>query len=230
VLTDVGAGFKPAPTKTIMTFDPDIHHRRSIRLKEYDYSQPGAYFVTVCTHNRECLFGHIQENVMVMNDAGRMIEKWWQELPRKYPIVDMDAYTVMPNHFHGIVSIVGAVSRDHIEPFSRCCVGAALRGRPEELTTKDRGQPHRVAPTLGDMINWFKTMTTNDYIRGKHNQWRPFPGKLWQRNYYEHVIWDEHDLNEVREYITNNPAGWDRDDDNPAFVGAGFKPAPTPLI
>jgi len=129
---------------------------------------------------------------MVMNEAGGMIEKWWQELPNKYPMIDTDVYTVMPNHFHGIVAIVGA----------------DLRGHP--------GQPHRVAPTVGDMIDWFKTMTTNDYIRGvNHGQWRPFPGKLWQRNYYEHIIRDEGDLNAIREYIVNNPAGWDTDNENP---------------
>jgi len=183
-----------------MTFDPDIHHRRSIRLKNYDYSQPGPYFVTVCTHNRESLFGHIHENAMIMNEAGGMVDRWWRELPKKYPMIDTDAHTVMPNHFHGIVVIVGA----------------ALRGRPDESNPNNGGQPHRVAPTLGDMIDWFKTMTTNDYIRGvKHGQWRPFPGKLWQRNYYEHVIRDEGDLNAIREYITNNPASWDKDNENP---------------
>ena len=188
-----------------MTFTPNIHHRRSIRLKNYDYSQPGAYFVTVCTHNRDSLFGHIHENAMIMNEAGVMIDRWWRELPKKYPMVDTDDYMVMPNHFHGIVAIVGA----------------ALRGRPDGSDPNiagDRpgGQPHRVAPTLGDMIDWFKTMTTNDYIRGvKQCQWRPFPGKLWQRNYYEHVIRNEHDLNAIREYVVNNPASWEKDNENP---------------
>ena len=183
-----------------MTFDPDIHHRRSLRLKNYDYSRPGAYFVTVCTHNRESLFGHIHENAMILNEAGSMIDRWWRELPNKYPMIDTDVYTVMPNHFHGIVAIVGA----------------ALCGRPDGSDSNNGGQPHRVAPTLGGMIDWFKTMTTNDYIRGvKQCQWRPFPGKLWQRNYYEHVIRDEGDLNAIREYIVNNPASWDKDNENP---------------
>jgi len=183
-----------------MTFDPDIHHRRSIRLKNYDYSRPGAYFVTVCTHNRESLFGHIHENAMILNEAGGMVERWWRELPNKYPMIDTDAYSVMPNHLHGIIAIVGA----------------ALRGRPDGSNPNKGGQPHRVAPTLGDMINWFKTMTTNDYIHGvKQCQWRPFPGKLWQRNYYEHVIRDERDLIAIREYVINNPAGWEKDIENP---------------
>jgi REP element-mobilizing transposase RayT len=183
-----------------MTFNPDNHHRCSIRLKNYDYSQTGAYFVTACAQNRECLFGNIQDNVMVLNDAGIMIEKWWLELAIKFPAIDIDAYMVMPNHFHGIVAIVGA----------------ALRGRPNLDHSIPEGQPHRVAPSLGDILNWFKTMTTNDYIQGvKNHQWHPFPGKLWQRNYYEHIIRNEDDLEAIREYIINNPIRWADDEENP---------------
>jgi len=183
-----------------MTFNPDIHHRRSIRLKNYDYSQAGAYFVTVCAQNRDCLFGEITDAVMRLNDAGRMIETWWHELAHKFPMIDMDVYTVMPNHFHGIVAIVGA----------------ALRGRPNPDHSIPEEQPHRVAPPLGDIVNWFKTMTTNDYIQNvRHHQWRPFPGKLWQRNYYEHIIRNEEDLNKIREYIMYNPIRWADDEENP---------------
>ena len=147
---------------------------------------------------------------MVLNDAGRMIEQWWRELVHKYPMVDMEVYTVMPKHFHGIVAIVGA----------------ALRGRPDEANTNDAGQPHRAAPTLGNMIDWFKTMTTNEYIRGvKHNQWRPFAGKLWQRNYYEHIIRNEQDLNAIRGYVINNPKGWDKDEENPVSGARHAVPA-----
>ena len=93
-----------------MKYDPDIHHRRSIRLKGYDYSQAGAYFVTICTQNRECLFGEILDGEMALNDAGRMIKTIWHELPEHYPGVGIDAFQVMPNHMHGIV-IVGAGPR-----------------------------------------------------------------------------------------------------------------------
>jgi putative transposase len=91
-----------------MKYNPEIHHRRSIRLKGYDYSQQGAYFITICTHNRECLFGKIVNGAMVLNDAGKMVEKWWYELNTKFPNIEPDAHITMPNHFHGIIIIVGA--------------------------------------------------------------------------------------------------------------------------
>ncbi|MHB8844544.1 MAG: transposase [Nitrospirota bacterium] len=154
---------------------------------------------------------------MIMNDAGRMIEQWWQELPNKYPMIDMDAYTVMPNHVHGIISIVGSAPDNSNDGSNNIIVGAAQLGCPK---TDDPGQPHRVAPALGAMIDWFKTMTTNEYIRGvKHKQWSPFAGRFWLRNYYEHIIRNEQDLTAVREYIMSNPAGWDRDDYHPAPAG-----------
>jgi REP element-mobilizing transposase RayT len=185
-------------------YNPDLHHRRSIRLKGYDYCQPGVYFVTICTQDRECLFGEIVGGRMELNDAGRMIGRWWAELNRKFPTVETDEHFVMPNHFHGLVVIIG-----HADP-----VGAALRGRPRKT-----GHPHRGAPTLGDMMDWFKTMTTNDYIRGiKQQGWSAFRGKLWQRNYYEHIVRNEDEMNRIREYIVNNPAHWPEDENHPDRV------------
>jgi len=108
----------------------------------------------------------------------------------------------MPNHFHGIVNIAGA---------GRCGRDSKL-GQPHDKS----GQPRGVAPTLGDIVNWFKTMTTNQYIRGvKQNGWLPFGGKLWQRNYYEHIIRSEEELNHIRQYIVDNPANWRTDEENP---------------
>ena len=180
-----------------MKYDPEKHHRRSVRLQGYDYAQTGAYFVTICTQNRECLFGEILDGSVQLNAAGQMIEIWWLKLNKKFQTVATDHYIVMPNHFHGIV-------------------GATPRGRPESNGQSHEGQPHGVAPTVGDIVNWYKTMTTNEYIRCvKKFGWSPFPGRLWQRNYYEHIIRDDDDLNRIREYIIYNPAKWDEDDDNP---------------
>jgi len=109
-------------------YDPKAHHRRSIRLDGYDYSQESWYFVTVCTQDRRCIFGEIIEDRMQLNDAGLMIESWWKKLADKFPIIQTDEYIVMPNHFHGIVY-----------------VGAAPCGRP--IIVMERGQPHGVAPT-----------------------------------------------------------------------------------
>ncbi|QFY91129.1 transposase [Magnetovirga frankeli] len=204
-------------------YDPAIHHRRSIRLQGYDYSQAGAYFVTLCTQDRECLFGDIVNGEMRMNDAGKMIQAVWDEIPANYPGVDIDSFIVMPNHIHGIVVIVGA----------------APRGRPDSAYSQDGqargpiGQPQGVAPTrlsLPDMVHRFKTMTTKRYADGvKRNGWSTFPGKLWQRNYWEHIVRNEPELNRIREYIHNNPAQWELDKLHPNNpVGAGLKPAPTP--
>ena len=184
-----------------MTLDPQPHHRRSIRLKGYDYAQVGAYFVTICTQNRECLFGEIRDGQISLNDAGQMVGRWWDELTRKFPAVETDAYVAMPNHFHGVI-----------------LVGAALCGRPEPESNvyATSGHPHRGAPTLGDIVDWFKTMTTNEYIREvKRQGWPPFPGRLWQRNYYERVIRNDDELCHIREYIANNPLRWAVDVENP---------------
>jgi putative transposase len=191
-----------------MKFNPDIHHRRSIRLQEYDYSCNGAYFVTVCAQRRECLFGQIDNSEMLLNEAGQMVNGWWVKLPDKFHGVTLDEYVVMPNHFHGIIHIVGAA------PYGRPDVG-----QPHGIVKP--GQPHGVAPTLGDVIGWFKTMSTNAYICGvKQSGWPPFPGRLWQRNYYERVIRDEKELTGIREYILHNPIKWADDAENPGNVGA----------
>ncbi|WAC07169.1 MAG: hypothetical protein OS130_13185 [Thermodesulfobacteriota bacterium] len=199
-----------------MPYNPEKHHRRSIRLRNYDYSQSGAYFITVCTQKRERLFGDVVSGKLQFNLAGQMVEKGCLELMDKFPTTKIDIHVVMPNHFHGIIA-----------------VGAALCGRPEKdegrtnkeegqphnnngQPHKNKGQPHRVAPTLGNIVNWFKIMTTNEYLRQiKQNNWHRFKLKLWQRNYYEHIIRDENELNHIREYIKNNPLQWDRDELNP---------------
>ena len=97
----------------LMSYDPDKHHRRSIRLRGYDYAQPGAYFVTIATHEKQSMFGEVEDGQMRLNEAGRMIERWQAELTNKFPSVETDEYVVMPNHFHGIVVIDRAMVQDH---------------------------------------------------------------------------------------------------------------------
>jgi len=132
----------------------------------------------------------------------KMVENTWRELPNKYKGVHIDEYMIMPNHIHGIISIASSDDNDHT-----ICVGANLCVRPH-----NNGPTHRSAPTLGEIVRWFKTMTTNYYIQGvKNNNWKSFEKKLWQRNYYDHVVRDDVELNKIREYIQNNPANWDND-------------------
>ena len=133
-----------------MIFDPDKHHRKSIRLKEYDYSSEGLYFITLCVNDRLCLFGIIEDGEMKLNDAGKMVNKIWKKLPKYYPVVEMDEYKLMPNHFHGIILLKNDT------------VGAPLRGRPSTISDNNQnctqnqsqenanikqGQAQRPAPT-----------------------------------------------------------------------------------
>jgi len=193
----------------VMRYDPDIHHRRSIRLKGYDYSMAGAYFVTTCVQGRECLFGAVADGVMHLNEAGRMIRKWWLKLPDKFPDVAIDEYVIMPNHFHGIITIVGA------PPRGRPVIDGEYGRTPVEYAKP--GRPHGAAPTVGNAMNWFKTMTTNAYIKGvKTADWLPFHGRLWQRNYHERIIRSDAELDAARKYIGENPLQWDMDTENPA--------------
>ncbi len=194
-----------------MNYNPEIHHRRSIRLKDYDYSQKGAYFVTICTQNRECLFGQIENAVILLNDAGKMIEGWWLEIQNKYKTVTLDTFIVMPNHFHGIISIVGA---------DLCVCPSADGVCPDKnnSTEKIKEGEHMGSP-LHRILQWFKTLTTNEYIRNvKQQKWLPFIGRLWQRNYYEHIIRNEDELIRIREYIINNPLQWAEDENNPVNI------------
>jgi len=142
-----------------MTYNPDIHHRRSIRLKEFDYSQAGAYFVTICTENRECLFGVVEDAQVEMNDAGNMAQNVWHELPGRFSEIHLDEFIIMPNHVHGIISIVGVPLVD------------------DRIPEKDRSGT-RPAPTLGDIIGVFKSITTHSYTGGvRQKQWQRFSGK-----------------------------------------------------
>jgi len=186
-----------------VTFDPARHRRRSLRLRGYDYAQAGAYFVTICTQGRECLFGEVADGEMRQNDAGRIIELVWNEMPVFYHGVDIDGFVVMPNHVHGILILVGATPRGR--PGAGQARGPAPTG-------------HEPAPTLSvpDLVQRFKTLTTKRYADGvQQSGWPPFPGRLWQGNYYEHIIRDEDSLKRIREYIANNPLQWALDRENP---------------
>jgi REP element-mobilizing transposase RayT len=196
-----------------MMRDCEKRYRRSPRLPGYDYSQSGAYFVTICTNDRLCLFGDLTDGVMSLNPAGDMVCKAWSELPERYQGVNIDAFVVMPNHVHGII-VLNSID-----------VGTAPRGRPysSPFTVDDNDrQPQGVAPTDGlpmslpDIVHRLKSWTTKLYSDGvKQYEWTPFHDRLWQHNYYEHVIRNESDLHRIRQYILENPAAWSNDEENP---------------
>jgi putative transposase len=182
---------------------PDKHRRRSIRLKGYDYAEPGAYFVTVCTRDRVCLFGHVMNGEMHLNEAGEVARQEWFNTAaiRPYVRLNENECVVMPNHMHAIVWIVdngvGATGRSPL--------------RLPSCASSPNGPKHA---SIGAIMAGFKSATAK-----RINQMRGAPGTpVWLRNYYEHVVRNEAELMAIREYIQANPARWDDDENNPAFV------------
>lgn len=179
-----------------MSDNPEIPQRRSLRLKGYDYSQAGAYFVTICAHGKECLFGEVIENEMKVNELGRKVQEVWDDLPVHYSHVATDVFVVMPNHVHGVI-----VMREEIEIG---LVGAGLKPAP----TKRHGLP--------EIVRALKTFSAQ-----KINELREISGApVWQRNYYEHVIRNDADYNRIAEYIANNPQRWIEDSLHPDAINS----------
>jgi REP element-mobilizing transposase RayT len=182
-----------------MKFDPDERHRQTIRLKDYDYSQAGAYFVTVCTQGRECLFGEITDGNMRLNEYGRIVRGEWLRSAEIRREIELDEWVVMPNHIHAIIAII-----DH------------RRGDRPVAPTRENTQSHRLTgprpKSISALLAGFKSAVTKQI-----NQIRRTPSvPVWQRNYYEHIIRNEDELNRIRQYIANNPAQWALDRENPA--------------
>jgi putative transposase len=171
-------------------FDPKIHHRKSIRLPGYDYTQAGAYFVTIVTHNREMLFGEVIDGEMRLNGFGEIAAQTWQWLENQYPYIKLGAWVVMPNHSHAILIIYD----DNGRGGSRTAPTADIKRKP-----------------LGRLIGAFKTVSTK-----RINLLRQTEGQIvWQRNYYERIIRNDREMGNVWRYIQSNPAMWADDNENP---------------
>ena len=174
-----------------MKFNPALHNRHSIRLSEYDYTRSGAYFVTICTANREPLFGRIVEGAMFLNELGAVVLECWEWLSKQYSYVTLDTSILMPNHLHGIIVVN---EDDFVKGGSRTAPTIFPRRKP-----------------LGRLVGAFKTVSTKQI-----NKVRQTPGFiLWQRNYYEHIIRNENSLNKIRKYVLSNPLIWGFDPENP---------------
>lgn len=198
--------------------------RKNMRLQGYDYSRAGMYFLTIVVQKRLHLFGHIENGQMILNDAGQMIEKWYREIENKYYDKRCHQMVVMPNHFHCIIENVEMDAHAHV---SGAHVGTPLRGRPivdggRPIDDDGRPNPNKYGlhnkkngATIGDVMDWFKTMTTNEYIRGvKNDNWQRFDGKLWQRNYYDNIIRNGPNFERISNYINKNPENWENDNFN----------------
>jgi REP element-mobilizing transposase RayT len=180
----------------------DKHRRRSIRLQGYDYSQAGAYFVTVSTHDKECLFGEIADGEIKLNAFGEVAQASWYELPQHFSYLGLDVFVIMPNHVHGII-VLNGVGAQHAAP--------------------PRGglRPNVQAGSLGAVVRSFKSAVSKQI-----NELQGTPGMpVWQRNYYEHVIRNAEELHRIRQYIVNNPLQWALDRENPAVAGVGAQHA-----
>lgn len=184
-----------------MSYDPERHHRRSIRLQGYDYAQAGAYFVTICALHRQCIFGEIRGSIIHLSPFGQVAEAEWMRTAELRPYVDLDAFIVKPNHMHGII----VLNRDSLD----IDAGTARRAPTGERF----GAP--VVGSLPTIVRAFKGATTN-----RINAVRNSPGApIWQRNYYEHIIRNDRALERLRDYVAGNPSRWAADTlhpDNPS--------------
>ncbi|HLF20317.1 MAG TPA: transposase [Bacteroidota bacterium] len=177
-----------------MKYNPNNHDRRSTRLKGFDYSQPGKYFVTICTFDRECLFGEIAGQEMRLNEMGKVVQEEWLKTKDVRSNVDLDKFVVMPNHIHGILIIKGVN------------VGATCRVAP----TKNN-PPHSLqSGSLGAIIGQFKSVAAK-----RINRIQGIGVPVWQRGFHDRIIRNEQDLNRFRKYIQDNAANWHEDEENP---------------
>ena len=187
-------------------FDPQKHRRRSIRLPEYDYSQPGACYVMIVAWHRECLFGEVLSGEMTLSKFGLVAKQQWEKLTKRFPNIKLGAFIIMPNHMHGIILIISgrgtAGNRDDLD------------GEPSRRAPTREGFQKPVKGSVPSMIRSYKSAVAYRINLMRQAQGLP----VWQRNYYEHVIRDQQDLQNKTDYIEANPMLWDEDDENPMNV------------
>lgn len=196
-----------------MSYNPKIHHRRSIRIQGYDYSQEGLYFITICTHNRECLFGNVgvvgvknleplqpQPSTMILNDAGHVANECWLKIPEHFPKVVLHEHIVMPNHVHGIIEIV------RVEDFQPL---HDIRKRNEFQKIIPRSVGSIVRGYKIGVTKWFRSNVGVQNVGVQ--DFEPLPQPIWQRNYHEHIIRNEKSYQIISDYILHNPEKWEQD-------------------
>lgn len=191
-----------------MPYNPEVHKRRSIRLKGYDYSQEGLYFITICVHNRACLFGAIKNGEMVLNDAGKIAHQCWLDIPEHFPKVQLYEHVVMPNHVHGIIEFLGGTNvgtQDflHLPDTTQSIL------RTHFLHLQNQFQK-MIPRSIGSIVKGYKIGVTKWF---RNNLADDFPPErsVWQRNYYEHIIRNQQSYKTIACYIMNNPAYWQED-------------------
>lgn len=171
-----------------------MFNRRSIRLKGYDYSQEGLYFITICCKDRICHFGKIENQTMILNENGKIADKYWNEIPQHFPNIILHDFIIMPNHIHGIIEITNAVGAKNFSPNHSSNITSEIENNvPQE-------KPKGTSKTIGSIVRGFKIGVT------KHLGF-----SIWQRNYYEHIIRNDKSHSTITDYIQNNPLKWNDD-------------------
>jgi putative transposase len=191
-------------------FDPNKHHRKSIRIQGYDYSQVGVYFVTIVTYQRDCLFGKIENEEMILNDIGNIAVECWHAIPEHFPNVELGAFVIMPNQVNGIILITAERRGEVLSP----------RYNPNNNNSNQGSNQGEETPplrkrTLGQIVAYFKYQSTKEM---NHIETKNAITKFWQRNYYEHIIRNEREMDNIWRYIESNPAQWDRDEESPYTI------------
>lgn len=185
-----------------MKYNSQIHQRRSLRLKGYDYSRAGLYYITICCHQRICRFGFIENNAMQLNEYGKIAHIEWMKLAERFPNFELDVFQIMPNHMHGII-VLNQISA----PVGAGVNPAPTTGADTQTHAKNDGQPHGIVPTISDIVGAYKSLVANGCLEIYKSK-NETMGKLWQRNYYEHIIRNEQSYHQISEYIKKNPANW----------------------
>ena len=190
-------------------YNPYFHHRKSIRLKGYDYAQAGLYFITICCQDRICRFGHIENRKMVLNECGQIANDEWMKTPEIRPNVKLHAFVVMPNHMHGIIQILypGVGGGEPQTPYNNAEPHSSDNVSPDDGSRGELNSPLLRGPsqTIGAIVRGYKSAVTKQInLLGMIDG----PKKLWQRNYYECIIWNEKSYQRISKYIIDNPAKW----------------------
>ena len=194
-----------------MNLNPSLPHRRTLRLPEFDYAQPGAYFVTIVTQYRKPIFGQIVDGEMVLNEVGWMIKDVIDQIPEHYLGVNVELFVIMPNHVHLLFLIFDVVADPR--------AGVVAGPRACHANQIEDGQPRGVVLTkeqlsLPEIVHRIKSFTTHRYMKGVIERgWTRFEKRLWRRNYYEHIIRNERDYLAIYEYILANPMNWEKDEE-----------------
>lgn len=204
-----------------MPYNPAIHNRHTIRLQGYDYTQSGAYFITICTDQKECIFGKIDSGSMHLSSLGEIAYYQWLQLPKRFTNIVLDSFVIMPNHIHGIIVIQkgrGEAGDTRYSSQSKISISPASPLHPDTnslrtpLTNpgklKEPTQPNgTISGSIGAIVQNYKSLTTRkiNMIQRTKNQ------SIWQSNYYEHIIRDENDYARIVDYIENNPHSWEDD-------------------